>query len=123
MADLNRLRRSELIALVRRFAGGLDRGRKKGAQVQRIGAVLRQSLIDGAVADLMRNGETANWRTGALVDFIYERQRVIGLRPPYSKSSLDRRVRASLRKWRTARSSQSLTKNGKALAASSENRP
>ena len=112
MTSLGKLRRAELIALVRRYAGGLDRGRKKGAQIQRIGAALRESLLDRAVSDLLRNPEVVNWRTDAIVRFIFERQGDIGMDVHYAFSSIDRRVRRTLRQYRIANPCQSNAENG-----------
>lgn len=100
--------RRELLAKLNRYEGGLARGRQKGADVQRLAAVLRQSLIDRAVTGLLDNPETAKWRTDAIVDFVFERQREIGLRQPYAFTTLDRIVRRAIGKAR-AHSRQSNT--------------
>ena len=100
MPDLQKLRRAELIALVEHYTGGLARGRRKGADVQHLAATLRRSAIARATADLLSNPETVRWRTDAIVDFVFERQREIGIRMLYARSTLDRIVRKSITKTR-----------------------
>jgi hypothetical protein len=68
--------------------------------VQRLAAVLRQSLIDQAVAGLLDKPETAKWRSDAIVAFVFDRQREIGLRKPYALATLDRIARKAIAKAR-----------------------
>jgi len=82
----------------------MARGRSKGSGVLHLGAVLRQSLIDRSVNDLLKNPDTARWRIDAIVGFCFERQREIGLRPAYSRATLDRRVRAAIKRARVSAS-------------------
>lgn len=100
MGSFDKLRKADLITLLEHYAGGLALGRQKGADVQHLAATLRRSAIERAAADLLSNPDTARWRTDAVVDFIFERQREIGIRTLYARSTLDRIVRHSIAKAR-----------------------
>jgi hypothetical protein len=95
---LERLPKRDLIALVRRYEDGLARGRRKGADVLRLARALRESIINRAVADLLRNPETARWRDDAIVDYLFTRQHEIGINDPYAPTTFDRRVRKAIKK-------------------------
>lgn len=107
MGSFDKLRKADLVALVERYAGGLAIGRQKGADVQHLAATLRRSAIERAAADLLSNPATACWRMAAIVDFIFERQREIGIRTFYARSTLDRIVRHSIAKAGTRNGRQS----------------
>ena len=100
MADLHleHLSRRELVALVERYAGGLALGRRKGSDVQRLAAVLRRGVVEQAVADLVRSPEARRWTADAMITYLFDRQREIGLRQLYARSTFDRIVRRSLAK-------------------------
>jgi hypothetical protein len=106
VGSFDKLRKADLIALLEHYVSGLARGRQKGADVQRLAAALRRSAIERAATDLLSNPETARWRTDAIVDFIFERQRAIGIRTLYARTTLDRIVRHSIARAR-ARNKQS----------------
>lgn len=111
VTDIHRLRRAELIALVQRREAALAIGRKKGSAMQALAAALRRSAIDRAVADLVRNSETGNWRTDACVRFVFDRQAQIGLRRRYAFATLDRLARSALRKYRPRGSARPVPKS------------
>lgn len=73
-------------------------GRRKGTDVLHLGAVLRQGLIDRSVRDLLSKPEATRWHAGAVVAYVFTRQREIGLRPQYAHSTLDRLVRKAIQK-------------------------
>lgn len=89
-----------LIAKLKRYEDGLARGRRKGADVQHLAAILRRNLIEQAVANLLNNPETAKWRSDAIVDFVFNRQREIGLGQQYAFATFDRLVRMAIAKAR-----------------------
>jgi hypothetical protein len=49
---------------------------------------------------LLRNPETAHWRADAIVAFVFDRQRQIGLRRQYAPSTFDRLARKAIAKHR-----------------------
>jgi len=106
-----RPRRAELLAELNRWKAALAAGRRKGATMQALAAALRRSAIDHAVRDLVANSQTARWKTDACSRFIFDRQSEIGLRRRYSFATLDRLVRAALRKHRLRDSGSAIQKS------------
>lgn len=101
MPTLEHLPKRELIKLAKaseQMRAGLAAGRRRGADVQRLAAALRQQLIAQAVRDLLANPDTARWRTDAIIEYLYKRQQSIGLKHPYSMATFDRRVRREIKK-------------------------